>query len=195
MLLWAALAAAGCQLVVGPYGVIEGGPGDRGTDGGRDASSDSGGDSGMPCILIGDTCSPSEAPECCQTGMGAGCTGTAPNYTCHPTCSTGSDCDSGCCAPAAGETYSVCALATPGCSPLGGSCPSGAASECCQTGPGIVCGLGADCLRTTDTCVAACSNSVQCPSTGCCVGIAGPDGGELPYGYCGCGSACGHFCI
>jgi hypothetical protein len=149
----------------------------------KDAAPDTG-----TCAAVGLSCT--ESSGCCQTGQGIGIEGAqciSNDGTCHASCSSDSECESGCCAQVDGQTYGVCADSSycppppPVCTPVGDSCST---QNCCQVGTGIG-PYGATCANYE--CSAKCYSSSEC-SSGCCMEL----GGES---YGACGSPSGHICL
>jgi hypothetical protein len=98
---------------------------------------------------------------------------------CHSTCTSNSECQSGCCAAVTGESYGVCANASycagPSCVAPGGACSN--TGECCQSGQGVP--YGQSCISNDNACHALCAASSECNS-GCCIKLQGDS-----YGVCG----------
>jgi hypothetical protein len=129
------------------------------------------------CATPGESCSSST--PCCQTGSnepsGAACISN--DGLCHAKCTSGSECESGCCATVQGESWGVCAVASEcTCVAPGGSCAS--TTQCCQGGAGAVC------ISNDNACHAKCTANSQCAS-GCCVQVQGE-----AWGVCAAASNC-----
>jgi len=152
-----------------------------GSGSGSGSGGASGSSSGGTCEQPGATCSANG--DCCG---GEVC--IADDSACHSTCGSNAECNSGCCAPVANESYSVCAAASycsgppgPSCASAGSSCAS--TGDCCQSGSGIP--YGQVCLSDDNACHALCASSSECNS-GCCIKLQGAsDGvcGQFQSGY------------
>jgi hypothetical protein len=112
---------------------------------------------GPVCSQPGQSCTADK--DCCQTGadeaQGAVCISN--DSECHAKCTTGSDCESGCCATVTGESYGVCATS---------SVCQAQTTACGMTFPTTACAscVSASCCAYTQTCAndPACGSLVTC---------------------------------
>jgi len=168
----------GSTILTGGGGGSQGGGSQGGT--GAGGSSACSGPSG-PCKGNSDCCgyATSGATEICLSD----------DSVCHATCTSGSQCQSGCCVSTTvnGQaSYGACVAAshcTPACSQAGASCTKN--SDCCGYAAS---GAKEICLSNDNLCHATCTSGSQCAS-GCCVQTS--VNGVASYGACAAASNCG----
>jgi len=157
--MWSVVFMVLCAFCVGCSGASSPGPTAGGDGGSGSASSSSGGGS---CLAVGIDCT--NARDACCSGLCDQPTTTTGPAVCAAPCTTGADCNSGCCA-------SLQNTAQMACSPIGfcaNTCHSGggacaASTDCC---------LNYECVTTNGgTCAATCTSDSQCQS-GCCAPLS-----------------------
>jgi hypothetical protein len=132
-----------------------------GASGSGASGSGSGGGSGTggSCVATGDVCSVNG--DCCNFLADAG---YCVDSLCADSCTTGSECVSGCCAPLAGDVGSVCSAPV--------YCPPGGSAAI-----GDPCSLDTDCGEGTCTglwCTWTCTTNTDCPGDNWCL-LSGAD--------------------
>jgi hypothetical protein len=124
-----------------------------------DETSDGGGGGfggGVSCVAPLESCTVTS--QCCQTGYGLAVEGAvcASDGVCHPGCTLGSQCASGCCTTPPGESTNLCAQASycAGLAPLGSVCSD---NNQCLSGVCVNGGSG------TGWCSRTCTFQSDCP--------------------------------
>jgi hypothetical protein len=119
-----------------------------------------------PCKKTGDSCMQGDGTtpsECCR---GTCVESATPDYAgCRPTCTTGADCDTGCCIPFSNSERGFCVAALYcSCLAIDEHCGDSAV-ECCE---GSLC---AGATVADYRCTQLCTQPADCPS-GCCRALA-----------------------
>jgi hypothetical protein len=143
------------------------------------------GGAGDVCSVPGGSCVYSS--ECCgYEASGATEVCLSDDYVCHSTCTSGSQCESGCCIGTTvnGQaSYGACVAASNcSCAQAGYACAKN--SDCCGY---ATTGASEICLSVDDLCHATCTSGSQCAS-GCCVTTT--INGQASYGACAAASYC-----
>ena len=133
------------------------------TGGGSSSGGSSGSSSGgTSCLAAGTECT--STPNACCSGMCDAPETTTGQAFCAASCSSASECQSGCCAPVQGSSQMACSpigFCANTCHGASGACTAN--TDCC---------LNYECVATNGgTCAAICTSNSQCQS-GCCAPLS-----------------------
>jgi hypothetical protein len=134
---------------------------------------------GDSSIAAGSACTCAAQCNPSQCSVSVSCVNEGAGAVCACTCNWGTDCESGCCVPVVGETFSVCAAAS-NCVGLGAACTQ--QSDCLNNNCGTFKTYCYDDNSSTGVCGCGCSVGTDCTS-GCCVSW-----GTAPNSYLACGN-------
>jgi hypothetical protein len=167
---WFGLLLVGFPLVFACQATDKGGDDDEAGEGSNDTE-------GGSCVPKLETCT--QNGDCCGYSSGSNyCVDTGTSAICAIACTSGSQCESGCCAKLQGGG-SVCAPASncpdTSCSATGSSCTKN--GDCCGFG-------GGDALCVSGVCAATCSYGSECRS-GCCALLTSGSRACGPASVCG----------